>query len=347
MSPAEDPPTPAVAKPVPGLSSAGASATTSTETSPSVTSDSLPPHPVPEPVGPGTAALAMLTSALWGGTPTAIRFATDSLPPVMVAAIRFGLAALFMLFWIRWEGVGLRIRRSQWQPILGASLLLFVQIVTFNWGVAGSNSSHGSLFINTFLFWVGPIEHFVTKTDRLTSRKTLGLLIAGLASLGVLASDARPAAAPPRDEVTLAGDLILLLSGLLLGIKIVYTKWAVRRVEPGKLIFWHDVFGTALFLAYSVLFETTRGRELTTPAVWGLLYQGILVGGFCFAIQAVQLKHHSASQIAVFSASTPLFGIVFGWLLRGDPLSWWLLAATIGVGWGILLVTRSDSETTG
>ena len=299
----------------------------------------------PAPVGPGTAALAMLTSALWGGTPTAIRFATDSLPPVMVAAIRFGLAALFMLFWIRWEGVGLRIRREQWKPILGASLLLFVQIVTFNWGVAGSNSSHGSLFINTFLFWVGPIEHFVTKTDRLTSRKTLGLLIAGLASFGVLATDTRPSSALPRDEVTLAGDLVLLLSGLLLGIKIVYTKWAVRQVEPGKLIFWHDVFGTALFLAYSGLFETTRGRELTPPAVWGLLYQGILVGGLCFAIQAVQLKHHSASQIAVFSASTPLFGIVFGWLLRGDPLSWWLLAATVGVGWGILLVTRREPET--
>ncbi|MFN7770447.1 MAG: DMT family transporter [Planctomycetaceae bacterium] len=305
-----------------------------------------PPAATPAPVGPGTAALALLTSALWGGTPTAIRFATDSLPPVMVAAIRFGLAALFMLFWIRWEGVGLQIRRDQWRPILGASLLLFVQIVTFNWGVAGSNSSHGSLFINTFLFWVGPIEHFITRTDRLTLRKTLGLVLAGLASLGVLAADGRGTslASVPRDEVTLAGDLVLLLSGLLLGIKIVYTKLAVRRVEPGKLIFWHDVFGTALFLVYSGMFETTSGRALTAPAIWGLLYQGILVGGFCFAIQAVQLKHHSASQIAVFSAATPLFGIVFGWWLRGDPLSWWLLAASAGVGWGILLVTRAATK---
>ena len=304
--------------------------------------------PTPAPVGPGTAVLAMLTSALWGGTPTAIRFATDSLPPVMVAAIRFGLAALFMLFWIRWEGVGLRIHRQQWRPIGGASLLLFVQIVTFNWGVAASNSSHGSLFINTFLFWVGPIEHFITRTDRLTPRKTLGLLIAGVASLGVLAADGRgPAtAAVPRDEVTLTGDLVLLLSGLLLGIKIVYTKLAVRTVEPGKLIFWHDVFGTGLFLAYSGLFESLGGRELTAPAMWGLLYQGLLVGGFCFAVQAVQLKHHSASQISVFSASTPLFGIVFGWLLRGDPVSWWLLVAALGVGWGILLVTRAESRAT-
>ena len=212
-------------------------------------------------------------------------------------------------------------------------------------GGRGQQFSHGSLFINTFLFWVGPIEHFVTRTDRLTWRKALGLLIAGVASFGVLATDAPAESArnvAPRDEVTLYGDLILLVSGLMLGIKIVYTKHAVRTVEPGKLIFWHDVFGTALFLAYSLALETTRAGDFTTPGRGGSAYQGILVGGLCFAIQALQLKHHSASQIAVFSASTPVVRnpvrlavagrsaeLVAG---RGDP----------GVAWGILLVTRQS-----
>jgi len=295
--------------------------------------------PTPAPVGPGTAVLAMLTSALWGGTPTAIRFATDSLPPVMVAAIRFGLAALFMLFWIRWEGVGLRIHRQQWRPIWGASLLLFVQIVTFNWGVAGSNSSHGSLFINTFLFWVGPIEQFVTRTARLSGRQWFGLWLAGISSLAVLLGDAGTGG-KERDPATLGGDLILLVSGLILGIKIVYTRHAVQSVEPGKLIFWHDVLGTALFLACSLAFETTRSQGFTTAAVAGLLYQGLLVGGLCFAIQAVQLRKHTASQIAVFSASTPLFGILFGAWFRGDRLGWSLPVAGLGVAVGILMVSR-------
>lgn len=305
-----------------------------------------PRHEEPAAVGSGTALLAVLTSALWGGTPTAIRFTTDTLPPVMVAALRFGLAAIFMLFWVRFENVELTVRKGQWRPILIASAMLFVQIVLFNVGVAATNSSHGSLFINTFLFWVGPIEHFVTRTDRLTWRKGLGLLIAGVASFAVLSVDSRsPADAAPqgRDEVTLFGDLILLASGMILGIKVVYTKFAVRTVEPGKLIFWHDVFGTLMFLAYSLSLETTRAGAFTAPALLGLAYQGILVGGFCFAVQAMQLRHHSASQIAVFSASTPLFGILFGWLFRGDPLSWWLLAATAGVAWGILLVVQKPA----
>lgn len=302
-----------------------------------------PPSSTPpaggEALGLATAALAMLTSALWGGTPTAIRFTTDTLPPVMVAAVRFGLAALFMLAWVRFEGTTLRVRRGQWRPIVIASAMLFVQIVTFNVGVARSNASHGSLFINTFLFWVGPIEQFVTRTARLSGRQWFGLWLAGVSSLAVLLGDAGTSGTE-RDAATLGGDLILLVSGLILGIKIVYTRHAVQSVEPGKLIFWHDVLGTALFLVCSLAFETTRSRGFTTAAVAGLLYQGLLVGGLCFAIQAVQLRRHTASQIAVFSASTPLFGILFGAWFRGDRLGWSLPVAGLGVAVGILMVSR-------
>jgi drug/metabolite transporter (DMT)-like permease len=295
--------------------------------------------------------MALGTSALWGGTPVAIHFSTDTLPPVMVAALRFALAALFMLFWCRLEGSGLVASRAEWRPILLCSLLLYFQIVSFNLGVAGTSSSHGSLFINTFIFWVAPIEQFVLRSTRLNARQWLGMLLAGLAGISALVIDVPaganeattlPGAGAPRDLPTLWGDLVLVGSGFLLAVKIVYTRHAVSRVAPGRLILWHDLLGTLLFLASSLLFETTSGSDFTSAAIWGLLYQGLLVGGLCFAVQAAQLKRHSASQIAVFSASTPLFGILAGSLLRGDPLSPWLTAAGLGVAWGIVLVTRAN-----
>jgi drug/metabolite transporter (DMT)-like permease len=303
------------------------------------------------PMGLGACSLTLLTAALWGGTPVAIRFTTDRLPPVMVAAIRFGMAAVFMLGWCRAEGSELRLRSGQLRPIVLLSCLLFLQIATFNVGVAESNSSHGSLFINTFIFWVAAIEHFVTKSERITPRQFAGLLLAGIAALAVVATEGGHAAAAGSasraEQPTLAGDLILLASGCLLGIKVVYTKYAVRSVEPGKLIFWHDVLGTALFLAYSFLFETTRADSFVLPVVLGLLYQGVVVAGFCFALQAVQLRRYSASQVSVFSAATPLFGIYFGVLFRGDAVSPWLLAAGFCVAVGIWLVTLAPAASTG
>ena len=42
------------------------------------------------------------------------------------------------------------------------------------------------------------------------------------------------------------------------------------------------------------------GTGISGPVILGLLYQGLIVGGLCFVIQASLLRYHSAMQIAVF-----------------------------------------------
>ena len=297
----------------------------------------LPPA---ESVGLRSATLALLTALIWSGNPVAVSYSVDTLPPVAVAGIRFAIAALFMLVWCRWEGSELRLRRGQRLPVLIAGVGLFAQIAAFNVGVMLSNSSHASMMINTFVFWVIVIEHFVTKNDRISLPKLAGLLIATVGILLILSRESAADVPAPHtsDTPTLTGDVVVLVSALILGLKIVYTKHALRRVEPGKLIFWHDVVGMVLFFAYSWLLEEVSFAGFTLPVVLSLGYQGVLVAGLCFAIQALLLRRHSASQIAVFSFATPLFGVLLGVLFRGDPLSPWLFAAAALVAWGILLV---------
>ena len=301
-------------------------------------------QPGQEPLGWSSAGLAMLCAALWGGTAVAIRFSVDTLPPVGLAGLRFGIAAAFMWLWCRWERSGLRIEPGQWQPIFWTGLLLFFQIASFNVGVQWSNSTHGSLFINTYIFWVVAAEHLLIRAGRMTFRKLFGLLLAALGCALVVLLDLNRtlpvASAGTGDPATIAGDLVLIGSGLVLGIKTVYTKFATRIVEPGKLMFWHDVVGTLLFAAYSLTFEETHLGDFSTPAVLGLLYQSIVVAGFCFAVSANLLKRHSASEVSVFSFSTPLFGLALGVWLRGDALSPWLLVSGLCVAAGIWLVTR-------
>lgn len=300
-----------------------------------------------QPVGLSSTALVLLTAMLWGGTPVAISYTVDTMPPVAVAGFRFALAALFMLFWCRLEGSEIRLRQGQLRPCLIAGVLLFFQIALFNLGIAWSNSSHGSIFINTFVFWVVGIEHFVTRVDRLSLRKVLGLFVAaGGVLLILLTSKAnlQPTETTALDQPSLIGDLILLLSAALLGVKIVVVKQGLKRVEPGKLIFWHDLFGVALFAGYSLALEEITWGDIGTAALLGLLYQGILVAGFCFAVQAMLLRKHTATQISVLSFTTPLFGIVLGVLFRGDQLSPWLFVAGACVAVGILLVNLSARQ---
>src|SRR5690606_2128755 len=236
-----------------------------------------------------------------------------------------------MLIWCQHEGGGFHVPRSHWRYPVIAGVLLFAQISLFNVGVLLSNSSHGSLLINTGVFGVVALEHFVTKQDRLNPRKAVGLLIAATGVVAILFATGRDSDASRMDQPTLAGDMVLLCSATLLAVKIVYTKHAVAHVAPGKLILWHDVVGTVLFFAWSGLTEEVHFSRATWQAVLGVLYQGICVAGLCFAIQAQLLRKHSASQIAVFSFALPLFGLLFAAIFRGDPLSPWILAAGLGV----------------
>ena len=82
----------------------------------------------------------------------------------------------------------------------------------------------------------------------------------------------------------------------------------------------------------------------TMPAILGLLYQGILIAGFCFTVQAQLLKKHVASQISIFSFTTPLFGLTAARLIRTDAYSPWLLASAGLVALGIWHVQRRGSR---
>lgn len=296
--------------------------------------------------GPAAVGLSLLTALLWGGTAVGSRIALDTLPPIAVGGARFALAAVFMIAWCRWERAPLTLRAGQWGPSFWSGLLLFLQIATFNWGQAGSTASHSTLIINTYIFWVAAIEHYVTRTYRLNLRQIAGLFIAaaGVVLLVVKsAAPGSPSAAGGRDVATLAGDAWLLLSAVLLAVKVIYTKHAVRTVPPGTLTLWHDVIGVMMFAAWSAAFERIDVALVDAATVWSLLFLGLAVSGFCFAAQAWLLQKHSASLVSVFSFATPVFGVLLAVLLRGDVLSPWLLAAGACVAAGILLVTTRSA----
>lgn len=300
----------------------------------------LPPRSEQRPIDPLAAGLALLCAALWGGTAVAIRFTQDALPPVATAAWRFLLSCGFLYGWCLWENVPLRLRRGQLGPVLAVGGLLFVQIALFHLGLTRTNSAHGSVLIGSFPVAVAVVAHFSLAGDRLSWSKAAGIALATVGVV-VLVGGAETSPDSAADPATLLGDLLVLTSSILLAVKTVYTKHALAQIEPGKLLFWSNLCGTALMFAYSGLREQTDYTRLNTTAIAGLLYQGLVVAGFCFAMWTALLRRHRASELAVFSFAQPLFGIAFGYLLRGDSLGGELLLGTAAVALGILLVTRA------
>lgn len=297
-----------------------------------------------QPLGIGSASLATLTVVLWGGTAVSNQFAQDVLPPMFLGGARFALAAVFMFGWCLVDRSGVLLKRGQWAVTWLLSLLLFLQIATFNIGTAHSSSSHASILVNSYIFWVAGYELFIGRTLQLRWWQVAGLLLAAAGCSCLLLTRVDGAVSSARDQPTLYGDAMLALSGLVLGIKVVATKRSVQSVKPGPLILWHDILGAgAFFLVSAGIGERSTGPM--TSASWAaLLFSGLIVSGFCFGANARLLRRHGASQISVFSFATPIFGVAAGVLLRGDHLSAWLIASGLLVAAGIFFVNLPPAD---
>lgn len=285
--------------------------------------------------------LALLCAALWGGTAVAVQFTQDSWPPLGTAGLRFAVGSVFVWAWCRWENQPLAIRPEQWRPIITLGILLFVQIALFHFGLTKTSAAHGALMIGTNPVWVALIAHVALPNDRLTWLKFLGLVVAisGVAIVLFTASH-QETGSEQLQPATLLGDAILLGSAWILGSKLVYTKRALALVEPGKLLMWSNVVGTILLLLSSLIWEGVDSYRYTSAAIYGLMYQGIVVAGFCFMTWTLLLRRHRASQLAVFGFAQPLFGVLFGIWLRHESWGPGLIVGSLGVALGILLVTR-------
>lgn len=303
-------------------------------------------HDNSQTITPTAAALATLCAVLWGGLAVAVRFTQDDIPPLATAGLRFSIATALLAATARWQGGSLAIAGRQFAAVVPVGLLLFVQIGSFHFGMARTNSAHGSVLIGSYPVFVALVAHFALHGDRLSALKLLGLLVAFGGLLAVLAAGATSCTgASSADAVTLGGDAIILASSFLIGVNTVMSKRALAAVSVPQLLFWSNLLATALFFASSFSLERGTTWRFTPDAMWGLAYQGVVVAWLCFLIWTALLRHHRASQVAVFGFAQPLCGIFLGAWFRGDPLTLELGVGALAVAAGIVLVTRSDPTT--
>jgi len=110
-------------------------------------------------------------------------------------------------------------------------------------------------------------------------------------------------------------------------------------VSAAKVLLYQLAVSAAVALPLSLLAgeEGIRG-ELTPAVLLALLYLGVVVAFASYLAWFWLLTKYLASRLMVFAFLTPLFGVAFGVLLLGEPMSLLFgLAAALVVA-GIVLV---------
>ncbi len=274
----------------------------------------------------------LLLALFWGGNAVALKIGLRQIPPFASAGLRFTISLLIIVIWGLMHRVRLRPHRNEWLPLLPLGILFAAQIGCFNWGTNLTHASRAVVMINTYPLFVAVFAHFIVPGDRLTARKVGGLILAFAGVIVVFREN--------LSSGRIVGDLLALSSGIQLALIIVLTNRLVQTIDAVRLLVAQMVVGVPIFFLLSAVFEGGEVVRLSHDIVLAIVYQGVVVGGFCFIVWTLLLKNNSPSRMSVLFFTTPLWGLSLSYLLLGDPVTVSLAVGAVLVALGIYLSNK-------
>jgi len=279
---------------------------------------------------------AVVIHILWGANPVAVKMGLVAFPPLWSAFFRFAIGVVCIAVWALALGTRLWPENREWPGLFLLALWFMTQIGLMNFGINFTSGASAAIMTATYPLFSGIFAHFMIVGDRLDKAKIVGLLIAFLGVGLVLSKGRLP------NELTRAnfGDLILLVSAVLLGGRMIFTAKLVRNVEPMRVVLWQMLLSLGGFAAGAVMWEEIVWRQVEWIPVGALVYQGVVIAGLVFMVNAWLIKQYSPSVMVSFGFISPISGVVVSALLLGDQLTWDLAVGTAGVGIGLIILTR-------
>lgn len=287
-----------------------------------------------------TTAIAWVVGCcfLWGLNQVAAKAAMAEVPALWQAALRsLGGAALVGL-WAIARRLPLFTRDATLKGGLLAGALFAVEFVCIFVGLQYTTASRMVVFIYVSPFVVALGMPFIARSESLSRPQMAGLLLAFAGVAWAFAEGFTQPAAGPRQ---LFGDALGVAAGVLWGA----TTLAIRgsklaNASAEKTLLYQLAVSGVLLWAAAMAQGVPLPAQLSTLAWASMGFQIVVVTSFSYLVWFWLIRRYPATQLASFTLLTPVFGLVLGALLLGEPVTTRLVIALIAVAAGIVLVNR-------
>ncbi|MEH6492561.1 EamA family transporter [Halopseudomonas sp.] len=270
---------------------------------------------------PRDLGFALLVILVWGLNFVVIKLGLDELPPMLLGALRFTLAAIPAVFFIRRPQIPLR-----WLLAYGLTISFGQFAFLFSAMSAGMPAGLASLVLQSQAFFTLLFAALVLG-ERIRAHNLIGLLIAatGLLLIGINSGIG----------MTLAGFILTICAAAMWGMGNIITK-RVGQVDLVSLVVWGSLVPPLPFLAMSLWLEGPQQigealSHLSLQSVLALIYLAFGATLLGYGLWSRLLSRYPAAQVAPFSMLVPVIGLSSAALLLGEQLS------ELQV-WGTLLV---------
>ncbi len=264
-----------------------------------------------------------------------VKLVNAGLAPVFQAGLRSACALLPVLIYAIYTKRKLAISDGSLIPGICCGTLFAAEFMLTFSAFDYTSVARVTMLFYTMPFWLACAAHFLIPGERLTALRVLGLIMAVIGVGWALLRNDYPAT-----DYALVGDLMCLVAALCwAGIALLARTTALSKSSPEMQLVYQLAVSGAIMLPLAPVFGDLV-RDFTAQIGVLFAFQVLVVVSFGFLMWFRVLAIYPASDMASFGFLTPLFGVMFGWLILGETITLEFLGALALVCGGIVLVNR-------
>lgn len=262
-----------------------------------------------------------------------IKITGGGFAPVFQAGLRSVGAAIVVLLWIKARGLPMTAPRAgiPWAVLSG--LIFAFEFTCLYLALDHTTVARASIIFYSMPVWLGIAAHFWLPGERITGLRALGMALA-MGGVALALADRS------NGQASLAGDLLALVAAFgWAAIILLLRLTPLSQVNPVMQLFFQVLCSAPVLLALAPLFgDLTRDPQPIHYA--GLAFQAIFVVGLGYIVWFHLMAVFRASGVASFSFLSPVFAVVFGWLILGEKIGPPVWIALGLVAAGLVLINR-------
>lgn len=280
-------------------------------------------------IRPAHVALFVLITVLWGLNFAIGKIGLEQLPPIMFVALRWAMVGIFLAPFVK-------APRGKWRQVFMVSFTLGLLHFSLMFaGLREIDAGTAAIAIQLQLPFAALLAARIFH-DRLGWRRALGMAVA-FAGVAIVAGG-------PRLEGHYLALAMVIASACIWSVANIQIK-LIGEIGGTTLNAWIGVFATPQLVLASLLFETGQAEALAAAdwrALLALLYQVIFIVVIGYGSWYWLLRRYEVNQVMPFILLVPVFGVLSGVLILGEPLGPALIIGgliTI-LGVGIIILRR-------
>ena len=292
-----------------------------------------------KPIDGLAASFLIIFSILLGLNQVLVKLVNIGMHPIFQVAMRSVLAIIPILIYCYFTKKKINFFDGSFLSGVITGVLFGVEFVFLFTALDYSTVTRVSLIFYTMPVWLTLAAHFLIKNDTLNLNKILGLIIA---MTGLVFAVYQPISGYSMKQFY--GDFYSLLASFCwAAIAIMLKASRLSRSSPETQLLYQLIVSGIILLPISLVFDDFV-RELNSQLILIFSFQVIVIMCLGFIGWLWVMSKYSASSTSSFSFLTPIFGVLFGWLIMDDTITEQIYISLFLTCLGIYLINRKTKK---